>query len=365
MARLSSILNAFAFCTTLLFMIAAYGAQLPENHVAMFVFGDSLFDAGNNVYLNKTGANVWPYGETFFHHPTGRVCDGRILPDFIAQYAKLPFLSPVLQPGLQDVTNGVNFASAGAGVLAETYPGTLNIKMQLGYFEKVEKQLKEKLGDEKAKKLLSKAVYIFSIGGNDYISLYSASTNNSDMLEPSHRRKYMGMVLGNFTSVIQAIYSKGGRKFGFQNVGPLGCSPSSKAMVSDSNIECVSKLLSLAKLHNIAFANILKKLTKQLPGFKYSVFDYLTSLRKRIHSCSKYGFKEGKTACCGSGRYRGTFSCGKNETGYELCPDPNEYVWFDPGHPTEKTNQQLAELFWSGASNITSPYNLKSLFETL
>lgn len=42
-----------------------------------------------------------------------------------AQYAKLPFLSPVLQPGLQDFTNGVNFASAGAGVLAETYPGTV------------------------------------------------------------------------------------------------------------------------------------------------------------------------------------------------------------------------------------------------
>lgn len=52
----------------------------------LFVFGDSLFDPGNNNYINTTTqfqANWWPYGESFFNPPTGRFCDGRIIPDFI------------------------------------------------------------------------------------------------------------------------------------------------------------------------------------------------------------------------------------------------------------------------------------------
>lgn len=62
-----------------------------SNKVALFVFGDSLFEAGNNGYLpNATAetdpATAWPYGETFFHYSTGRFTDGRIVPDFIGTY---------------------------------------------------------------------------------------------------------------------------------------------------------------------------------------------------------------------------------------------------------------------------------------
>lgn len=39
-----------------------------------------------------------------------------------ADYAKLPLIPPFLQPSA-DYTNGVNFASAGAGVLSETNQG--------------------------------------------------------------------------------------------------------------------------------------------------------------------------------------------------------------------------------------------------
>ena len=59
---------------------------LPEEHVALFIFGDSLFDAGNNNYINTNSdyqANYEPYGENFFKYSTGRFSDGRIIPDFI------------------------------------------------------------------------------------------------------------------------------------------------------------------------------------------------------------------------------------------------------------------------------------------
>jgi len=39
-----------------------------------------------------------------------------------AEYAKLPFIPPYLQPGNHQITDGVNFASGAAGALAQTRP---------------------------------------------------------------------------------------------------------------------------------------------------------------------------------------------------------------------------------------------------
>lgn len=48
-----------------------------------------------------------------------------LLIDDAAEYAKLPLLPPFLQPST-DYSNGVNFASGGAGVLSETNQGLVN-----------------------------------------------------------------------------------------------------------------------------------------------------------------------------------------------------------------------------------------------
>ncbi|XP_021819932.1 GDSL esterase/lipase 5-like, partial [Prunus avium] len=149
-----------ALCAGLVIQSSCHGhSGLQKKHVALFIFGDSLYDPGNNNYINTTkdfqanwlpygetffryptgrfsdgrlipdfiGKNhlaiFFPYGETFFSYPTGRFSDGRLIPDFIAEYAKLPYSPPFLQPGLNNYTYGVNFASAGAGSIAETHQG--------------------------------------------------------------------------------------------------------------------------------------------------------------------------------------------------------------------------------------------------
>ncbi|PQM39792.1 GDSL esterase/lipase 2 [Prunus yedoensis var. nudiflora] len=101
---------------------------LPKRHAPLFILGDSVFEAGNNNYFNTTArANYKPYGETYFKYPTGRFSDGRQIPDFIAQYAKLPLIPPYLQPDLHDFSYGVNFASAGSGALDGTRQGSMEI----------------------------------------------------------------------------------------------------------------------------------------------------------------------------------------------------------------------------------------------
>jgi hypothetical protein len=68
-------------------------SRQPKRHAVMFLFGDSIFDSGNNNYINNISvsyrANYWPYGETFFHFPTGRFTNGRLIVDFIGKYWKV------------------------------------------------------------------------------------------------------------------------------------------------------------------------------------------------------------------------------------------------------------------------------------
>ncbi|XVE51797.1 hypothetical protein DITRI_Ditri02bG0070300 [Diplodiscus trichospermus] len=362
MASLRFFLCFFLFCGSSLNLVRSHG--LPKNHVALFIFGDSLFDPGNNNYFNTTArANYWPYGETFFKYPTGRFCDGRLTSDFIAEYANLPLIPPYLQPGNHQFTYGVNFASAGAGALAETNRGfVIDLKTQLSYFKKVEKLLRQKLGDAEAKALISKAVYLTNIGPSDYIAPF---TSNSTVLQSFSKEEYVGMVIGNLTDTIKEIYRKGGRKFGFLNIGELGCVPSLKILVAGNTGSCFEEITQLGKLNDVALSKALQELEINLKEFKYAKHHLDISFGERKNNPEKYGFKTADIACCGSGPYRGIPSCGGKRvvTEYELCSDPTEYLFFDSDHLSEKANMQIARLMWSGAPNITGPYNLKALFE--
>ncbi|XP_019069911.2 GDSL lipase-like [Solanum lycopersicum] len=123
-----------------------------HHQAALFVFGDSIFDPGNNKYINPNtnpqGSNNFPYGESFFKYPTGRASDGRLVPDFIAEYANLPFIPPYFEIGKEHFIHGVNFASAGSGCLAETNRGSvIDLKTQLKLFQNVTQLLKKKMGE--------------------------------------------------------------------------------------------------------------------------------------------------------------------------------------------------------------------------
>ena len=59
-------------------------------YTRLFAFGDSLTDTGNFISYSAAPGPVarLPYGETFFHRPTGRWSDGRLIVDFIGARAR-------------------------------------------------------------------------------------------------------------------------------------------------------------------------------------------------------------------------------------------------------------------------------------
>lgn len=257
--------------------------------------------------------------------------------------------------------DGVNFASSGAGALVETFQGAvIDLQKQLSNFMKVKEWLTNRLGEDESKKKLSSVVYLFSIGTNDYNSLFL--TNSTALASFSHQ-EYVRMVIGNLSGVVKAIHENGGRKFGFLNLGDLGCFPMMRLLKPQMGGRCLAEVSFLATLHNHALRRSLSKMEDQLKGFKYSLYDFNSALKLRMNSPSQFGLKEGKTACCGTGGFRGIFSCGgkRQVKEYELCENPDKYVFWDSIHLTEETYKQMAAEMWRGFPHNLGSYNLNNL----
>uniref|UniRef100_A0A0A0KAP6 Uncharacterized protein n=1 Tax=Cucumis sativus TaxID=3659 RepID=A0A0A0KAP6_CUCSA len=302
-----------------------HNVSSSQNRLAFFVFGDSFVDS--------------------------------------AEYANLPLIPPYLDPHNKLYIHGVNFASGGAGVLVDTHPGfAIGMETQLRYFKKVERSMRKKLGDSIAYDLFSNSVYFFHVGGNDY----KIPFEDSSVHEKYNETEHVYTVIGNLTAVVEEIYKKGGRKFAFVAIPPLGCLPNTRLLKKEGDGSCWDEISALAILHNNLFPIALQKFADKFPGFKYTVADMYTLLQNRIDNPSKYGFKEGKKACCGSGSFGGIYSCGGMMRGmkeFELCENPKEYLFFDSYHPNERAYEQFAKLMWSGDSQVIKPYNLKQFFQ--
>ncbi|KAM3343589.1 hypothetical protein P3S68_025678 [Capsicum galapagoense] len=101
--------NFILFLPILLIIIISLNrlvqAKRPFNNSvsAIFVFGDSSVDPGNNNYINTIAkCNFPPYGQDFVNHrSTGRFTNGHLVTDYLASYVGIKdFVPPYLDPSL-------------------------------------------------------------------------------------------------------------------------------------------------------------------------------------------------------------------------------------------------------------------------
>jgi len=71
---------------------------------------------------------------------------------------------------------------------------------QLNNFKNVEKTLRSNLGDAEARRVISKAVYLFHIGANDYQYPFFANTST---FSNTTKERFIDFVIGNTTTVIE------------------------------------------------------------------------------------------------------------------------------------------------------------------
>ncbi|GLJ34052.1 hypothetical protein SUGI_0684750 [Cryptomeria japonica] len=339
------------------------GAEKGGYVPAMFVFGDSLGDAGNNNYIpnSKARANFTPYGVSFFHYPTGRFTNGRTAFDFLATYLRLPYPPPYLQPKA-NFMRGINFASGGSGMLDSTGAGSniITLSHQVKQFEHFSYKLTKTnpSGPAQAKSYLGKSLYCITIGGND-IGDYIANTTLQNTTTP---QQFVTMLLVNFDQYIARLYKSGARKFLVLDIPAVGCTPYTRfAGYSLAKGACLDLANQLAVAYNTAFKALVAHLNKKLEGvsiIKLGTYNYFMDI---MQNAKAYGFKDTSTACCGSGMFNAQVSCGKTNPQTLFCNNTSEHVFWDGTHPTETVYAMFSHQIWTGNSSVMYPFNLSTL----
>lgn len=350
---------------TLLLISSSIANSIEFNYPAVFNFGDSNSDTGGLVAGIGDGLDP-PNGQTYFHRPSGRFCDGRLIVDFLMDAMDLPFLNPYLDSlGTPSFRQGCNFATAGCTILPAT-PSSVSpfsFGIQVAQFLRFKARVLELLAQgKKLQKYLPtedyfvKGLYTFDIGQNDLAGgFYSKSLDQVLASIPT--------ILMEFETGIKKLYDQGARNFWIHNTGPLGCLAQNVAKFGkDSSkldeLGCVNSHNQAAKLFNLQLHALCKKLQGQFSDANVTYVDIFRIKSDLIANYSRYGFEEPIMACCGYGgaplNYDSRIACGQtkviNGTSVTAkgCSDSSEYVNWDGIHYTDAANQYVSSQILTG-----------------
>ncbi|KAE8685903.1 GDSL esterase/lipase [Hibiscus syriacus] len=313
MASMTNILCLLSIRLLLLFA-SVDGGKVP----AIIVFGDSSVDAGNNNYIPTIArSNFEPYGRDFNGgHPTGRFCNGKIATDFISQAFGLKGAIPAyLDPtySISDFATGVTFASAGTGYdnATSNVLSVIPLWKELEYYKDYQTKLRASLGDGKANDIIKDALYMISVGTNDFLENYYAVPGRSSQYTIKEYENFLIGIAGNFS---KALYDLGARKISLGGLPPMGCMP---------------------KLNDLVI-----KQNKDFNGMEMVFSDPYGIMLDIVQKPAFYGFEVTGVACCATGLFEMGYACSR--TNPFTCSDADKYVFWDSFHPTEKTNSIVA-----------------------
>ncbi|KAK4486128.1 hypothetical protein RD792_008796 [Penstemon davidsonii] len=351
-SNISSIISQMILLITTLLVFISCSTASPFPFKKIYAFGDSYTDTGNTK--TSTGPTAFnyvsnpPYGETFFHHPTNRYSDGRIIIDFVAEALSLPFVPPY-RDTKADQSHGVNFAVGGATAIRHGYflknNVTFNLvpqslQTQLVWFNKI---LDLNLGDA--------LFWVGEIGANDYTCTIGSSIP---------KKTIQAIAIKSTIGFLQALLHKGAKYIVVQGLPMSGCITYSFALSSSQDRDqmgCVASMNQIAQTHNAILQSKLDALRKQYPKSVIVYFDFFHAHFTIFKNAKKYGFRQQYKACCGYGggeyNYDVFNPCGSPSS--SSCANPFQYINWDGAHFTEAVYQVMTREILNG-SYCTPPF---------
>ncbi|KAG4185609.1 hypothetical protein ERO13_A09G242600v2 [Gossypium hirsutum] len=321
--------------------IAIEGVQCK---VVQFIFGDSLSDVGNNMYLSKSlaQANLPFYGIDFGNGlPNGRFTNGRTVADIIGDSTGLPRPPAFLDPSLTEdviLESGVNYASGGGGILNETggyFIQRFSLWKQIELFRGTTELITNKLGKQATDKFIGEANFVVALGSNDFINnylmpVYSDSWKYND-------QTFVRYLMETLQNQLLVLHNLGARKLMVFGLGPMGCIPLQRVLSTTG--QCQERANKLAMSFNKAASQLLANLDSRLPNASFKFGDAYDVVDNVIRNPNNYGFDNADSPCCSFGRIRPALTCLPAST---LCSDRSKYVFWDEYHPSDSANQLIA-----------------------
>ncbi|KAI8022229.1 Acetylajmalan esterase [Camellia lanceoleosa] len=322
----------------------------------IYQFGDSMSDTGNLVRESAVGANTsfarLPYGQTFFHNATGRCSDGRLMIDFFAMAAGLPFLDPYLNTD-GDFRHGANFAVASSTALPVEVLANKNIltmytnsslSVQLNWMSTHFYSIfhaEEDYGD----KLKNSLFMLGETGGNDYNYAFVQGKTNAEV------KSMVPEVVQAIVDAVRKVIHYGAVRVVVPGNFPIGCFPIYLTIfqTNDSTAydehHCLKQFNEFTMYHNNHLQQAIEELKRQYPNAIIVYGDYYNAFWWLLRCARHLGFDANsiQKACCGiGGDYKFSLIDGCGDPEVKVCPNLNQHISWDGVHLTQQTYMTLA-----------------------
>ncbi|KAF3339038.1 GDSL esterase/lipase [Carex littledalei] len=352
--------NMSTYCTVITIILLLCKNNVQGIVPAVYIFGDSLADVGNNNYLQLSLPKAnFPHNGIDYpgHEATGRFSNGKNFADFLAQNLGLqtspPYLSLSYKSNNSSVyLTGVSFASGGAGILNSTNSGEcISFDQQIDYYLTVYGSIVQQLGTVQAQDHLSKSVFAIVIGSNEL--LHYVKSNSASKETP---QQFVDSIIPTLQGQLKRIYNLGARRFVFMGTGPISCCPALRAQ--NKTNECNAGGNYASVLYNQAASSLLNEMSTQFTDMSYSFLDTSTVVMQYIQQPSAYGFTEVKSACCGLGDLNAKVACVPIAT---YCSNRSNHIFWDFYHQTEATARMVVSTAFDGSAPLVYPLSIKQL----
>jgi hypothetical protein len=168
------------------------------------------------------------------------------------------------------------------------FQGVIPLWREVEYYKDYQKKLKdlEYAGEEKANEIIREALYLVSIGTNDFLENYYIFPNRQSQFTI---RQYEDFLIGIARNFIQELYGLGARKIALAGLPPMGCLPLERATNIMDFHGCVEGYNDLALEFNGKLEGMVAKLNKELPGLNMEFEDVYNIFLQIIRRPSAYG----------------------------------------------------------------------------
>lgn len=310
---------------------AAGAAGGPFKH--LFGIGDSFLDTGNRDPTNHTLLPsdiivnqdwTYPYGISL-GAPVGRYSDGLLFFDFLAAALGLnpvAYRKYAANPSQNSPADGVNFATAGAGVF--TSYGFTTTGAQITELQGV-------LATNNYN--LSQSIVIYSVNGNDYAAfiLENGEFDFLGLLE------FVPQVVGQIVADVVRLVNLGFKNIAVTQLAPLECEPA--ITMSDGYTACDTLEIPFVLIHNSLLVSSIWNLSSTLPDANFLLIDFYDAFYSIFDaSPGTTGFSSPiLKPCCAPTTT--TSGCGYVDSNdqplYTLCKNPAQSFFWDSEHPTQ------------------------------
>jgi len=167
-----------------------------------------------------------------------------------------------------------------------SFQSVIPLSQQLEYFVEYKERLKLAKGESVANKIIAEALYIFSIGTNDFIVNYLALPLRPAQYTPP---EYVAYLIALADAAVRAVYDLGARKMEFTGLAPFGCLPSARTLNHDEPGECNEEYNKLARRFNAELQETLRKLNGELAVAQVVYAETYSLASAIVASPSDYG----------------------------------------------------------------------------